>query len=110
MLLISFYSQKTKECSKVKISFTNWSRHIYFPSIGWQWDREDAFSYLGQVSSPSWAQEFHNHHNMVGRAIKGLIRGVTLTLFQRGLSFVLEAPLSLEHHIKDMCQTVIYIP
>ena len=106
MLLISFYSQKTKEWSEVKISFTDWSRHIYLPSIGWEWDRADAFPYLGQVSlprwaSPRWAQEFRNHGNMVGRAIKSLVWGVTLTLFQAVSSFVLEAPLSLEHHTFD---------
>ena len=104
MLLISFYSQKTMEWSEVKISFTGWSRHIHLPSIGWEWDRADAFPYLGQVplpgwASPRWAQEFRIHHNMVGRAIKSLVGGVTLTLFQAGTSFVLEAPLSLEHHI-----------
>ena len=49
MLLISFYSQETKEWSEVKTSFTDWSRHIYLPSVGWQWDRADAFPYLGQV-------------------------------------------------------------
>ena len=103
MLLISFYSQKTKAWSKVKISFTDWSRHIYLPSIGWEWDRAYAFPYLGQIlsprwASPRWAQEFRNHCNMVGRAIKSLVGGVTLKLFQAGLSFVLEAPLSLEHH------------
>ena len=98
MLLISFYSQKTKEWSEVKISFTDWSRHIYLPSIGWEWDRPDAFPYLGQVPLPRWAQEFCNHRNMVGRAIKSPVLGVTLTLFQAGSSFVLEASLSLEHH------------
>ena len=30
---------------------------------------------------------------MAGRAIKSLVGGVTLKLFQAGLSFVLEAPL-----------------
>ena len=49
-----FYSQKTKEWSKAKISFTDWSRHIYLPSIGWEWDRADAFPYLGQVLLPRW--------------------------------------------------------
>ena len=63
----------------------------------WEWDRADAFPYLGHVPlprwvSPRWAQEFHNHRNMVGRVIKSLVGGVTLTLFQAGLS------LSLEHH------------
>ena len=75
MLLISFYSQKTKEWSEVKISFTDWSRHIYLPSIEWDWDRADAFPYLGQVPSPRWAQEFHNHRNMVGRVIKSPVGG-----------------------------------
>ena len=107
VLLISFYSQKTKEWSEVKISFTNLSRHIYLPSIGWEWERAYAFPYLGQVplprwASPRWAQEFRNHRNMVGRAIKSPVGGVTvtLTLFQAGSSFVLEAPLSLEHHTR----------
>ena len=103
MLLISFYSQKTKERSEVKISFTDWSRHIYLPSIGWEWDREYAFPYLGRVplprwASPRWAQEFCNHSNVVGRAIKSLVAGVMLKPFQAGSSFVLEASLSLEHH------------
>ena len=103
MLLISFYSRETKEWSEVKISFTDWSRHIYLPSIGWEWDRADAFPYLGQVllprwALPRWAQEFRNHRNIVGRASKNPVGGVTLTLFQAGLSFVLEASLSLEHH------------
>ena len=98
MLLISLYGQKTKEWSEVKISCTDWSRDIYFPSVGWEWDRTDAFPYLGQVPLPRWAQEFHNRHNMVGRESKSPVGGVTLTLFQAGLSFVLEAPLSLEHH------------
>ena len=103
MLWISFYSQKTKEWSEVKILFTDWSRHIYLPSIGWECDRADAFPYLGQVllprwASPRWAQEFRNHRNMVGRAIKSLVGGLTLKLFQAGSPFVLEASLSLEHH------------
>ena len=89
MLLISFYSQKTKEWSEVKISFTDWSSHIYLPSIGWEWDRADAFPYLGQVPLPRWAQEFHNHCNMAGRASKSPVGGVTLKLFQAGSSFVL---------------------
>ena len=84
MLLISFYRQKTKEWSEVKISFTDWSRHIYLPSIEWEWDRAYAFPYLGQVPLPRWAQEFRNHHNIVGRAIKSLVGGVTLQLFQAG--------------------------
>ena len=101
MLLISFYNQKTKEWSEVKISFTDWLRHIYLPSIAWEWDRADAFPYLGQVpsprwASPRWAQEFHNHRNLVGRASKSSVGGVTLAFFQAGLSFVLEAPLSLD--------------
>ena len=96
--LVSFYSQGTKEWSEVKISFTDWSRHIYLPSIEWDWDRADAFPYLGQVPSPRWAQEFRNHRNMVGRVIKSPVGGVTLKPFQAGSSFVLEAPLSLEHH------------
>ena len=89
----------------MKFSFTDWSRHIHLPSIGWEWDRADAFPYLGQVplprrASPRWAQEFRNHGNMIGRVIKSLVRGgVMLKLFQAGLSFVLEAPLSLEHHV-----------
>ena len=103
MLLISFYSQKTKERSEVKILFTDWSRHIYLPSIEWEWDRPDAFPYLGQVplprwASPRWAQEFRNPRNMVRRVSKSPVGHVTLTLFQAGSSFVLEAPLSLEHH------------
>ena len=98
MLLISFYSQKAKELSEVKILFTDWSRHIYLPSIGWEWDGPDAFPYLGEVSLPRWAQEFHNHGNVAGRAIKSPVGGVTLNIFQAGSSFVLEAPLSLEHH------------
>ena len=103
MLLISFYSQNTKEWSEVKISFTDWLRHIYLPSKGWEWDRPDAFPYMGHVplprwASPRWAQEFRDHSNMVGRTIKCLVGGVMLTLFQAGSSFVLEAPLSLEHH------------
>ena len=103
MLLISFYSQKTNEWSEVKISFTDWLRHIYLPSKGWEWVRPDAFPYLGQVAlprwaSPRWAQEFRNHCNMVGRAIKSPVGGVMLTLFQAGSSFVLEASLSLGHH------------
>ena len=89
MLLISFYSQKTKEWSEVKISFTDWLRHIYLPSVGWEWDRPDAFPYLGQVPLPRWAslrwaQEFHNHLNMEGSAIKSPVRGVTPKLFQAG--------------------------
>ena len=82
----------------MKISFTDWSRHIYLPSIGWEWDRADAFPYLGQVplprwaSSPRWTQEFRNHRNMVGRASKSQVESVTLTLFQAGSSFVLGAP------------------
>ena len=92
----------------MKILFTDWSRHIYIPSIGWEWYRPDAYPYLGQVplprwASPRWAQEFHNHGNMVGRAgraIKSPVGGVTLKLFQAGSSFVLEVPLSLEHHKK----------
>ena len=87
----------------MKISFTDWSRHIYLPSIGREWDRPDAFPYLGQIplprwASPRWAQKFRNHRNRVGRAIKSPVGGVTLTLFQGGSPFVLEAPLSLEHH------------
>ena len=54
VLQISFYSQKTKEWSEVKISFNDWSRHIYLPSIGWEWDSPDAFPYLGQVPLPRW--------------------------------------------------------
>ena len=84
----------------MKISFTDWSRHIYLPSIGWEWDRPDAFPYLGQVPLPRWAQEFHNHRNMVGRAIKSPVGGVTLKLFQAASSFDLEVPLSLGHHTK----------
>ena len=80
MLLISFYSQETNEWSKVKISFTDWSRHICLPSIGWEWDRAYAFHYLGQVplprwALPKWAQEFHNHRNMVVRVIKSPVGG-----------------------------------
>ena len=76
MLLISFYSQKTKEWYEVKISFTDWSRHIYLPSIGLEWDRADAFPYLRQVllprsASPRWAQEFRNHCNVVGGRVRG---------------------------------------
>ena len=64
----------------MKISFTDWSGHIYLPSLGWEWDRPDAFPYLGQVllprwASPRWAQEFRNHRNMVGRASKSPVRG-----------------------------------
>ena len=106
MLLISFYSQKTKEWSEVKISFTDWLRHMYLPSIGWEWDRADVFPYLGQVSSPRWAQEFRNHGNMVVRVIKSLVGGVMLKAFQAGLSFVLEAPLSLKHH-NDLYNVVV---
>ena len=103
MLLISFHSQKTKEWSEVKISFTDWSSHIYLPSIGWEWDRAYAFPYLGQVplprwESPRWAQEFRNHSNTVGRGIKSPVGDVTLKLFLAGSSFVLEAPFPLEHH------------
>ena len=36
---------------------------------------------------------------MVGRAIKSPVGGITLTLFQAASSFILEASLSLEHHI-----------
>ena len=80
VLLISFYSQKTKEWSEVKISFTDWSRHIHLPSVGWEWDRPIAFPYLGQVPLPRWvlprwAQEFRNHRNIVGRVIKSPRRG-----------------------------------
>ena len=61
----------------MKIAFTDWLRHIYLPSIGWEWDRANAFPCLRQVPSPRWAQEFRNHRNMVGRAIKSLVgRGV----------------------------------
>ena len=107
MLLISFYSQKTKEWSGVKISFTDWLRHIHLPSIGCEWDSPDAFPYLGQVPLPRWvlprwAQEFRNHLNMVGRAIKSPVGGVTLQLFQAGSFFVLEASVSLEHHTHVM--------
>ena len=94
----------------MKISFTDWSRHIYLLSVGWEWDRADAFPYLGQVPlprwvsprwvSPRWAQEFRNHCNMAGRAIKSPVGGVTLKVFQAGSSFVLEAPLSLEPHTR----------
>ena len=68
-----------------------------------EWDRQDAFPYLGQVplprwALPRWAQEFHNHRNTVGRASKSPVGGVTLKLLQAGSSFVLEAPLSLEYH------------
>ena len=37
----------------MKISFSDWSRHIYLPSIAWQWDRADAFPYLGQERNRS---------------------------------------------------------
>ena len=87
---------RKQEWSEVKVSFTDWSRHIYLPSIGWEWDRADAFPYLGQVPSPRWAQEFRNDGNMAGRAIKSPVGGVVLKLFQVGSSFVLEAPLCLE--------------
>ena len=100
MLLISFYSQNRKEWSEVKISFTDWLRHIDLPSKGWEWDRPDAFTYLGQIPVPRWAQEFRNHRNVVVRAIKSLVEGERLKLFQSGSSFVLEAPLSSEHHNK----------
>ena len=113
VLLISFYSRKTKEWSEVKISFTDWSRHIYFPSIRWEWDRPDAFPYLGQVLQPRWAQEFHNHRNMVVRAIKSPVGGERLKLFQARSSFVLEAPLSSEHHNKytlsDLLNPIIIV-
>ena len=94
MISISFHSHKTKERSKVKILFTDLSRHMYLPSIGWEWDRADAFPYLGQVplprwASPRWAQEFRNHRNTAGKASKSPVGGVTLTLFQVGSSFVL---------------------
>ena len=56
------------------------------------WDR---------VPLPRWAQEFRNHRNRVGRVSKSPVGGVTLTLFQAGSSFFLEAPLSLEHHASD---------
>ena len=107
MLLISFYSQKTKEGSKVKILFTDWWRHIYLSSIGWGWVRADAFPYLEQVlwprwASPRWAQEFRNHRNRVGRVIKSPGGGVRLTLFQAGSSFVLKASLSSEPHNTDI--------
>ena len=59
------------------------------------WDRSRC---PGGRPSPRWAQEFSIYHNMVGRAIKSPVGGVTLTLFQAGSSFVLEVPLSLEHH------------
>ena len=89
----------------MKISFTDWSRRIYLPSIGWEWDRAYAFPYLGKVplprwALPRWAQEFRNHRNRVEREIKSPVGGVTLKLFQAGSSFVVEAPLSLEHHSK----------
>ena len=94
-----FIARKQTNGPEVKISFTDWSRHIYLPSVGWEWDRTYAFPYLGQVLLPRWAQKFPNHCNVVGRAIKSPVGGVTLTLLQAGSSFVLEAPLSLEHHI-----------
>ena len=86
MLLICFYSQKTKKWSEVKISFTDWLRHIYLPSIGWEWDRAYDFPYLGQAplprwASPRWAQEFCNHRNIVGKVIKGPRRGCNAETF-----------------------------
>ena len=104
MLLISFYSQKTKEWSEVKISFTDWLRHIYLPSIGWEWDGAYAFPYLGQVplprwESPRWAQEFRNHRNRVGRGLRVPFgRGCNAKTSSGRVVFVLEAPLSLDHH------------
>ena len=98
----------------MKIS-TDSSRHIYLPSIGLEWDRTYAFPYLGQVplprwASPRWAQGFRNHRNMVRRAIRSPVRGVTLKLFQAGSSFVLEAPLSLEHHRAEAGCSLFFYP